>query len=203
MSANKTCNEFQKLHSKITEEKIAKIIKKVLRENFPEDKLGIRQISNKTNIDERSVWNWYNGLYAPSLLNFIMLSQKFPDVIKAYLELCNMPEIWDIYQNYYHLIDIINKDAKIIKYEESYSDIFPESHVTINFSIIKKLPNVLNERQKWFLQELRSEAKTNASDLSEKWDVSIRTAKRDIQGMKKRGLIYFSGSKRYGKYYTK
>ena len=200
MSANKTCNEFQKLSKKITEEKIAKTTKKILKEIFPRHKSVIKHISRETGFDERSVWNWYNGLYAPSLLNFILLSQKFPEFIRVYLDLCNHSEIWDTYKNYEHLIDITNKDTKIIKYEESYSDIFPKTHVTINFSIVKKLPNTLNKRQVWFLQQLRLENKINASDVAEKWCVTIRTAKRDISELQEKELIKFMGSKKYGKY---
>ena len=201
MSANKTCNEFQKLTTKITEEKIAKLTEKTLKEIFPKNKSVIKRISRETGFDERSVWNWYNGLYAPSLLNFIILSQKFPSLIRAYLQLCNTPEIWDIYKNYEHLLAIANNKAEIIKCEESYGDIFSKTHVTINFSITKKLPSVLNERQKWFLQQLQILNNPKLADIVSNWGVSKRTAKRDISDLKEKGLIKFNGTGKYGKYY--
>jgi hypothetical protein len=203
MSFRKLDQTFPKNNFETNYRNISKKISKILVSKAPQKHGAIKKLSNLTGTEIHTLKKWYNGSSSPDLANFINLARHIPEFIELFLELCQYPEIWEIYKNHQHLIDIINKDAKIIKYEESYSDIFSETHVTINFSIIKKLPDTLNKRQKWFLQELRSETKIDVLDLSEKWSVSIRTAKRDIRDMKERGLIYFSGSRKYGKYYTK
>lgn len=58
----------------------------------------------------------------------------------------------------------------------------------------------LNDRQAWFLGELRSGAMPRACDLSVVHSVSEKTAKRDIADLRRRQLIRFVGTKRRGHY---
>ncbi len=193
MSAKKACNKFQKLSGQITEEKIAKIIGKTLRYNFPNSKSGIKFISQKTNIDVRSIWNWYNGLYAPNLLNFIILSQKFPFLIQVFLELCNKSKIWDTYQGKINPSGLIKNSFKNEKNDNFYTVIFD--------GIRPEHLKLLNQRQLWFLENIVSGYDVRKADITEFWSVSGRTAERDIAVLVELNIIKFVGSKKYGRYF--
>lgn len=61
----------------------------------------------------------------------------------------------------------------------------------------------VNERQKWFLEQLASNRQTRASDLAARWRVSLKTAKRDISGLKAQDLVEFVGAPKKGFYRIK
>jgi predicted HTH transcriptional regulator len=56
----------------------------------------------------------------------------------------------------------------------------------------------VNERQKWYLEQLTGGVKAKAAELALHWSVSPVTAKRDISDLKERGLIEFVGSAKTG-----
>jgi predicted HTH transcriptional regulator len=58
----------------------------------------------------------------------------------------------------------------------------------------------LNQRQRWFLEALRSGLEVRAEDLRNRLGVSEKTARRDLAALKARRLISFSGSRRRGRY---
>ncbi|OIP49444.1 MAG: hypothetical protein COX17_09500 [Deltaproteobacteria bacterium CG23_combo_of_CG06-09_8_20_14_all_60_8] len=61
----------------------------------------------------------------------------------------------------------------------------------------------VNERQKWYVEQLAAGAKIKATDLARYWNVSQVTAKRDIADLKHRGVIEFIGSPKTGFYRRK
>ena len=52
----------------------------------------------------------------------------------------------------------------------------------------------VNERQVWFMEQLRNGQNCKASDLAAQWDVTGKTAKRDIADLKNKGLVRFVGA---------
>jgi predicted HTH transcriptional regulator len=58
----------------------------------------------------------------------------------------------------------------------------------------------VNERQTWFMEQLRDGRNCKASDLAAQWDVTEKTAKRDIAALKNKGLVRFVGAPKTGGY---
>lgn len=58
----------------------------------------------------------------------------------------------------------------------------------------------LNPRQRWYLEALVAGNKVRADDLRRRWDVSEKTARRDVAALRQRGMIEFIGSLRTGQY---
>jgi ATP-dependent DNA helicase RecG len=58
----------------------------------------------------------------------------------------------------------------------------------------------VNERQQWFLEQLRSGKNCKASDLVTRWKIAAKTAKRDIADLKQKNLISFTGPLKTGRY---
>ena len=61
----------------------------------------------------------------------------------------------------------------------------------------------VNDRQKWFLNQTGKGVRVSSSELAAHWNVSPKTAKRDIADLKQKGLIKFSGAPKNGYYRLK
>ena len=61
----------------------------------------------------------------------------------------------------------------------------------------------INKRQQWFLNQLIAGKKVKAADLARAWNVTEKTAKRDIAVLKQHGIIEFIGSLKTGSYSIK
>jgi len=70
-----------------------------------------------------------------------------------------------------------------------------ESNVPVNVPV--------NERQQWFLNQLDAGESVRGTDLANHWNVTEKTAKRDIADLKKQGIIEFVGSPKTGSYSLK
>jgi predicted DNA-binding transcriptional regulator YafY len=58
----------------------------------------------------------------------------------------------------------------------------------------------LNERQQWLMIRVATGVRCTARDLASHWQVSNRTAKRDIAYLKALGIIQYHGQHRKGRY---
>jgi len=61
----------------------------------------------------------------------------------------------------------------------------------------------VNDRQKWFLQQIGKNIRVLSSNIATHWDVSQKTAKRDIADLKRKELIEFLGAPKNGYYRLK
>lgn len=57
-----------------------------------------------------------------------------------------------------------------------------------------------NQRQAWFLEAMAAGWPTGAADIVDHWNVSEKTARRDIAALTASGLISFVGTRRSGRY---
>lgn len=57
-----------------------------------------------------------------------------------------------------------------------------------------------NERQRWFLEELRQGRRTKAENIYAQWNVGLRTARRNIAQLADAGAIRRVGSRKTGHY---
>jgi len=68
---------------------------------------------------------------------------------------------------------------------------------------MEKLDVPVNDRQKWFLQQIGKNIRVLSSSIATHWDVSQKTAKRDIADLKRKELIEFLGAPKNGYYRLK
>ena len=61
----------------------------------------------------------------------------------------------------------------------------------------------VTKRQQWFLNQLGAGKRVKSADLAHHWNVTEKTAKRDIADLKNQGMIEFVGSPKTGTYYLK
>lgn len=86
-------------------------------------------------------------------------------------------------------LDVYDKNDSRIKHP-----IYRDICVPIN------VPVKLNQRQKYFLILLKSGKKGTAEDIANRWQVTVKTAKRDILKLKDAGRIRFDGARKTGHY---
>jgi len=61
----------------------------------------------------------------------------------------------------------------------------------------------LNEQQRWFVEQLAAGRDVKSEALKEHWQITGRTAERDIAELKKKELIEFVGAPKTGRYQLK
>ncbi len=58
----------------------------------------------------------------------------------------------------------------------------------------------VNKRQQWFLDQLKNDIECRPVDIVTKWGVVVKTAKRDIRDLQKKGFVQLVGPAKTGKY---
>lgn len=161
-----------------TRSELAKMICRILHEEFGHLPSSLKIISNATGIDARAIKNWYKGKNMPSAYHLIILCRFSPKILRLVLEQIGG-------KNLFHAISLFaNMQAS--------SDAILAS---------RKVPkNVLNERQRWFMILLGNGHKISAKEIAHRWGITRKTAGRDIKLLKSQGLVEFWGSKRNGGY---
>ncbi len=77
---------------------------------------------------------------------------------------------------------------------------YPHPDVTLAPDVDVPVNVPVNERQRWFLNQLGAGNKVQAADVAVRWGVAEKTAKRDIAALKKHGIIEFVGPPKTGSY---
>jgi hypothetical protein len=191
MSHSKMDRSFPIKPRVISDEELAKIVAAALRCDFGETASSIKRIGQLTNTNLRAIKNWYEARNAPSSGHLLLLARSSPSILKFILEQIGGEDLWDAFQLLSHHAPAVASEPP----ETVYRDIFTDKNVR-NHVPIKSL----NERQRWFLILLKRNNQAAAQDISGHFNVAIKTAERDIMGLKSAGKIRFEGSKRMGRY---
>ena len=112
-----------------------------------------------------------------------MLAAYYPNVLQAILHTMELANLWEIAAQH-HIPE--QMQLRLQKKRIWKDKNVTPTHVTPS---LKSLP--LNERQLWFMQAVRSGKNLHTEDIVCFWDISLRTAKRDIHTLVKAGLINF------------
>lgn len=169
------------------EEKVGELVSRALREEHEREASPMKQISKKTSIAPDSVKRWYTSKKPPSLGHFLMLVQNYPEILKAFLGMVGHGYL----AAHVGPVAVANNEGETL----------PSVAVFRDISDIPNVPkNPLNERQAWFLIRLQRTGEARAEDIAAHFKVAIKTARRDIEGLKMTGKVRFIGSKRMGAY---
>lgn len=194
MSLRELDRTFPKNNAKITEDSLSKYISEILRKRVPKKHGGVKYLANLTDLETRTVYNWYNAVNAPDLLNFIILAKNIPELFNLFATLCGKKDIYEIKPsksegNNCKITNIISGDI--------YTFIQNEG-----INIFDRISNniTLNERQKWFVEQIKLGKNIKITDLMFKYSISKTTAERDLRYLKNNKIIKFEGGKRGGGY---
>lgn len=182
----------------------AQTIADLLRKEHGDSHRAVKQLMRQTDASERTVKHWLSAQHGPDTVYFLRLVVSSP-VIKAFiLGLLEGPAAIPLTGP----VDRIS----LVRAREAYTagEIAGGRLATgRQKNDPKPVPecdpiNVpdwaeLNERQHWFLDRV-AQGRCNAKALSAAWEVSLKTARRDIAALKDAGLVCYVGSRRKGKY---
>ena len=183
----------------------AELIADALRREHDETHRTVKTIMRWTGASERSVKNWVGGVSGPSGYFLMRLCMKSPAVRELVRQLLtdmdpSMTPAEALESGSTAAFGPgsgeTGSGAQFGNFNsangDTNGDINGDIHVTIN------LP--LNERQEWLLARVAQGERCTSEDIVVHWQVSSRTAKRDIASLKDRGLIRYLGSHRRGFY---
>lgn len=179
-----------------SENQIAAEVALALHNNYSGINSAVKVIGLKTGAHPRAIRNWYEGLNAPSSYHLILLAQQVPSLAEVFLRLAGLQDIWTAYKmvmDRSYMLNALPPDKAIQRY-------LTDKTVSINISLPPKIAGQLNQRQLWFLGRLQQGIKSKAHDIVHVWEVSTRTAWRDLATLEDMGLMRLSGSKKTGNY---
>lgn len=183
----------------------AELIADALHREHDNTHRTVKTIMRWTGASERSVKNWLSGEAGPSGYFLMRLCVKSIAVralvLELFTEAAGAVDPGDGSENgsvamsttrsgttespvQSGRFDSINGDTN--------SDIIGDMNVTNN--------PTLNARQEWLLARVAQGARCTYEDIAVHWQVSSRTAKRDIASLKDSGLIRYLGRHRRGFY---
>lgn len=180
----------------------AELIADALRQEHGNTHRTVKTIMGWTGASERSVKNWLSGDFGPSGYFLMRLCVKSPAVRGLVVELLAEPDMIapPLGEGLIEALSARAASAASCPPECAV----PEANRDTNRDIIRDIdgPNshLLNERQAWFLTRVENGDHCRAADLAEHWNVSEKTARRDIALLKEWELICFVGTLRRGHY---
>lgn len=183
----------------------AQTIAELLRKEHGQSHRTIKLLMRQTHASERTVKHWLSGKNGPDTLFFLRLMVSSP-VIRAFvLGLIEGPAA----KKLANPVDRFSIAAVRTAYaagetaagapKEPYGIDVPIND-TDRDPIFDLEPTELNERQHWFLARVVEGGRSSATEIVLMWQVSLKTARRDIAVLKAAGLIQYVGSRRKGRY---
>lgn len=191
MSQSKKDQVFPVKPKAVSDAELAQIVASALRRDFGDTASAVKRIGQLTNANLRAIKNWYQARNTPSSGHLLLLARSSPSILKFILVQIGGEDLWDAFR-------LLSSHALATAPE-------PEMPVCPDLTIAENVPiNVpiksLNERQRWFLILLRRKTKASAEDIADHFGVALKTARRDIEGLKDTGKIRFVGAKKTGQY---
>lgn len=190
MSFTKIDPLFPGYHQEISGKKLTEIVTHSLYKDFSSHTSTIKRIGQITKANPRTIKNWYAGLKTPSSLHFIKLVKASPTLQQWMLIYLFGEDFWDDYNLIHQIIQDEEHDDNSCSQEIPV----PQSNVPAN------VPIKINQRQKWFLLQLKNAPEISAKEISDNFQVSHKTAKRDLADLKEKGRIKFKGATKNGHY---
>ncbi|MGD9649164.1 MAG: DeoR family transcriptional regulator [Dongiaceae bacterium] len=191
MSQSKKDQLFPVKPKAISDGELAQIVAMALRQDFGDSASAVKRIGQLTNANLRAIKNWYQARNTPSSGHLLLLARSSPSILKFILVQIGGEDLWDAFR-------LLSSHALASAPEPEipvYDVTNPAENVPINVPI-----KSLNERQRWFLILLKRKNKASAEDIAVHFDVALKTARRDIEGLKETRKIRFVGARKTGSY---
>lgn len=183
----------------------ARTIAELLRKEHGDSHRAIKQLMRQTNASERTVKHWLSAQHGPDTVYFLRLLISSP-VIRAFvLGLIEGPAS----KPFAHPVDRFSRAAarKAYTVGEAAGGMAARSILQNDPKndperdpVNDPEPLGLNERQHWFLAHVATGERCGAREIIAAWQVSLKTARRDISALQKALLLEYVGSRRKGRY---
>ena len=183
----------------------SRTIAELLRKEHGDSHRAVKQLMRQTGASERTVKHWLSGQHGPDTVYFLRLVASSP-VIRAFvLGLIEGPGATLLTDPVDRLSLATAREAYVAG-EAAGSQTAIGARKNVPKHVTERDPkNVpdsieLNERQHWFLARVAEGGRCGAKEIVAMWQVSLKTARRDIGVLQKAELLEYVGSRRRGRY---
>jgi len=184
---------------------LAQTIADLLRKEHGNTHRAVKQLMSQTDASERTVKHWLSAQHAPDTLFFLRLLVSSP-VIRAFvLGLIEGPASNPLSSASDRPVRAAAKEAYVAG-ESAFNALTRDARENDPENGPDRDPKhdpepvELNERQHWFLERIVAGDRYGAKEIMAIWQVSLKTARRDIRGLQLAGLLAYIGSRRKGRY---
>ena len=183
----------------------ARTIAELLRKEHGDSHRAIKQLMRQTEASERTVKHWLSGQHGPDTVYFLRLLVSSP-VIRAFvLGLIERPAAAP-QDNLVDRFSLARAREAYAAGEAAGGRPATDARKNDPERVPERDPiNVpdsveLSERQRWFLARVGEGGRYGAREIAATWQVSLKTARRDIGALQKAELLEYVGSRRKGRY---
>ncbi len=177
----------------------AEIIADLLKKEHGDSHRAAKQIMRLTDASERTVKHWLAANHGPDNIFLLRLIATSP-VIRAFvlgvMEMDLSGRWWEVPARSDYRVGAPSERA-VVTGRANFLENDPERD-RINDPKMEPL----NQRQRWFFERVANGIHSTASDIANHWEVSPKTTRRDIAGLRSANLLQFSGARRNGRYKT-
>jgi len=186
-------------------EVLAFTVADLLKKEHGNSHRAIKELMRQTGASERTVKHWLSGQHAPEAMFFLRLVVSSP-VLRAFvLGIIEGPASEQPSPANDRIIRTSSEDAYAageaaiasLAATKRRSD---PNHVPESDPKDDPEPPSFNQRQKWFLEQIKAGERLSAREIVLTWHVSLKTARRDISVLLHSRLLEYIGSKRKGRY---
>lgn len=182
-------------------EAYADVIAGLLRKEHGDSHRAVKQLMRQTDASERTVKHWLAAQHGPDTVFFLRLIATSAVMRAFVLGVIESPIVgrqsfspgWRAYDEPMGDARSVRGTGRILPENDPIND--PDRGPGND-----PMTDALNERQRWFLDRVGKGFRSGARDISVRWEVSPKTARRDIAGLRSVGLLQFVGARRNGRY---
>lgn len=182
----------------------AKTVADLLRKEHGDSHRAIKQLMRQTDASERTIKHWLSAQHGPDTVYFLRLVVSSPIIRAFVLGLIESPAANP-------LSDTVDRFslATARKAYVAGEAVGRSSATAVQKNDPERVPiNVpdpieLSDRQLWFLTRVAEGGRCGAKEIVAEWEVSLKTARRDIGALQKAQLLEYVGSRRKGRYRRK
>lgn len=183
----------------------ARTVAELLRKEHGDSHRAIKLLMRQTNASERTIKHWLSAQHGPDAVYFLRLVVSSPIIRAFLLGLIESPAA-DLATSPVNRLSLAAAREAYMTGETAGGKTATDWQENDPERVPKRDPiNVpdqieLNERQRWFLAQVAGGGRCSAAGISAAWDVSLKTARRDIGFLQKAQLLEYVGSRRKGGY---
>lgn len=189
-------NFSQVFTQQINDQSVATMVANALHHEHQNDTSITKEIGRVTGASLHTINNWCQANNSPKSAHLLILAGLYPQVLNGLLEMIGRADVWEACLSE----NIPNKMRANVASEKSNNSVYRDRYVPINVMVKLNAAIKLNHRQLWFIGELQHGKKLKSDDISAQWEVSHKTAKRDIANMIEHKLIRYNGARKNGFY---
>lgn len=180
----------------------AEVVADLLRKEHGDSHRAVKQLMRLTHASERSAKHWMAAQHGPDTVFFLRLVATSP-VIRAFVlgiiesQQSAPTETVVVAQSRSSFGHGHRNEEGLGRYWLN-PDLISDP---VSVPVIGPINDGLNERQRWILDRVGRGYPAKARDIAAHWDVSIKSARRDLAGLCASNLLHFVGARKNGRYH--